>query len=131
MQQEARFVMMLQAGRERHVDAVHYYRCLQAQAPGLFREISYRIIHGSYKAYWARDLAARWLGLLCHYVEGAELDHLPAPMTPGPAVDYIAHEMSEEGLYALTLVLMRGVSPAVEAEIRFLGAARFRQQAEE
>ena len=130
-QQEARFVMMLQAGRETHPAALHYYRCLRAQAPGLHRETAYRLVHSSYKAYWARDLAARWLGLLCHYIVGTELDFLPSPMSPGPTVDYIGHEMSDEGLYAATLVLIRGVSPAVTAEIRFLGSAYFRQQSEE
>jgi len=63
--------------------------------------------HGSYKALsWSRDLAIKWLALLAHYVSDAELDYLPIAGTPGPAIDYVHHDMPVEGMYAAALVIL-------------------------
>ena len=127
--QEARFVLQLQTARKNHQAAKHYFECLMKQQAGLDQELSYRLAHGSYKALsWSRDLAIKWLALLAHYVSDAELDYLPLAGTPGPAIDYVHHDMSTEGMYAAALVILFKVKPTIENAINELVPARFEKQ---
>jgi hypothetical protein len=131
IRQEVRFVLQLQAAQANHAAASHYYRCLIAQQRGLDLELGYRLVHGSFKALsWSRELAGRWLALLCHYVPGVELERLPAPMTPGPAVDFVHHAAPEEVLYAAALAIRFGVLASIATEIKFLVGIKFEQQPE-
>jgi len=121
VKQEARFIRQLQGGRINHQAAKLYLAHLLAQQPGLEEELYYRISHGSYKGLsWARDLAVRWLSLLAHYVPEVELEYLPSPTTPGPAVDYVHHLLSPEALYAVMVMLSAGMSPAIDSNLRAL-----------
>jgi hypothetical protein len=131
LREASRFVLQLQAGRVNHAAALHYYRCLKAQQRGLDLEIGYRLVHGSHKALaWSLALASRWLGLLSHYIHGAELDYLPAPMTPGPAVDFVHHGPTVEALYAFAQVIRFGVVIPIASEIKFLVGVKFDRQPE-
>jgi hypothetical protein len=95
--QEARFVLQLQTAQKNHGAAKNYFECLRAQQAGLDQEIAYRLPHGSYKALsWSRELVAKWLALLAHYVPDAELQFLPRAGTPGPAIDYVHHDVPIE-----------------------------------
>jgi hypothetical protein len=129
--QEARFVLQLQTGRKNHAAAKRYFECLLAQQTGLDQELAYRLAHGSYKALsWSRDLAVKWLALLAHYVPDAELEYLPIPGTPGPAMDFVHHDMPAEGMYAAALVVLSTVKPSVAGAIQELATARFDGQDE-
>ena len=127
--QEARFVLQLQAARKNHSSAKHYFECLSMQQAGLDQELAYRLAHGSYKALsWSRDLAVRWLALLAHYVPDVELEYLPLAGTPGPAIDYVHHVISTEGMYAAVLLFLSGMKPAIKNTIKALILARFEGQ---
>jgi hypothetical protein len=129
--QEARFHLQLQTGRNNHHAAIIYFECLRAQQAELDREISYRLAHGSYKALsWSRDLAAKWLALLAHYVTDTEVQFLPLATTPGPAIDFVHHDMPVEGVYATSLILSSGVKASVAEAIKELVTTRFDQQDE-
>jgi hypothetical protein len=131
IRQEILFVLQLQAAQANHAAGLHYYRCLIAQQRGLDLELGYRLVHGSYKALsWSRELAGRWLALLCHYLPGVEMDQLPAPMTPGPAVDFVHHVAPKEVVYAGALAIHFGVLAPIATEIRFLVGVQFDQQPE-
>jgi hypothetical protein len=128
-QQEARFVLHLQTARKNHATAKNYFACLSMQQAGLDQELAYRLSHGSYKALsWSRDLAVKWLALLAHYVPDAELEYLPLPGTPGPAIDYVHHKISVEGMYAVALVLLSGIKPSIQHVIETHITARFEGQ---
>jgi len=127
--QEARFVLQLQTARKNHPAAKRYFECLTMQQACLDQELAYRLAHGSYKALsWSRDLAAKWLALLAHYVPDAELEYLPIAGTPGPAMDYVHHNMPVEGMYAAALVILSQVKPTIQNAIKELVTARFNQQ---
>jgi hypothetical protein len=127
--QEARFVLQLQTARKNHSAAKRYFECLTMQQAGLDQELAYRLAHGSYKALsWSRDLAAKWLALLAHYVPDAELEYLPLAGTPGPAIDYVHHNTPVEGMYAAALVILSQVKPTIQNAIKELVTARFDQQ---
>jgi hypothetical protein len=129
--QEARFVLQLQTAQRNHAAAKNYFECLRAQQAGLDQEIAYRLPHGSYKALsWSRDLAAKWLALLAHYVPDVELQFLPQAGTPGPTIDYVHHDMRIEGVYAATLILCSGLKASVAEAIKELVTTRFDQQDE-
>jgi hypothetical protein len=127
--QEARFVLQLQTARKNRSAAKHYFECLAMQQAGLDQELAYRLAHGSYKALsWSRDLAVKWLALLAHYVPDAELDYLPLAGAPGPAIDYVHHDVSMEGTYAAALMLLSGIKPAIKNAITTLVTSRFEGQ---
>jgi len=127
--QEARFVLQLQTARKNHPAAKRYFECLSQQEAGLDHELAYRLAHGSYKALsWSRDLAAKWLALLAHYVPDAELEYLPTAGTPGPAIDYVHHNMPAEGMYAAALVILSTIKPTIATAIKELATARFEKQ---
>lgn len=127
--QEARFVLQLQTARKNHSAAKRYFECLTMQQAGLDQELAYRLAHGSYKALsWSRDLAAKWLALMAHYVPDTELEYLPLASTPGPAIDYVHHNMPVEGMYAAALVILSTVKPTIQNAIKELVTARFDQQ---
>lgn len=129
--QEARFVLQLQTGRQNHAAAKRYFECLLAQQAGLDQEIGYRVAHGSYKSLsWSRDLAVKWLALMAHYVSDAELEYLPVPGTSGPAIDYVHHDLSIEGMYATTLIILSSIKPSMASAIKELATARFDEQDE-
>lgn len=87
------------------------------------------MVHGSYKALsWSRDLAAKWVGLLAHYSSGVELEYLPSPVTPGPIVDFVHHEITSESMYAIALVIGSKVKPTVEKKLWELTCAKFENQ---
>lgn len=128
-QQEARFIVQLQTGRKNHGIAKHYFACLQQQQLGLDQELTYRLVHGSYKALcWSRDLAIKWLALLAHYVPDVELQFLQVAGTPGPAIDYVHHDTRIEGVYAATMLLQGKVKPTIENAVTELVTTRFDQQ---
>jgi hypothetical protein len=124
--QEARFVLQLQTARKNHDAAKNYFECLRTQQAGLNQEIAYRLPHGSYKALsWARELAAKWLALLAHYIPDAELQFLPRAGTPGPAVDYVHHDVPIDSVYAATLMLCSTVKASVGEAIKELVTTKF------
>jgi hypothetical protein len=131
-QQEARFLMQLQAGRKNHAAAKNYFACLERQQAGLNQEIGYRLVHGSYKALsWSRDLAVKWLALLAHYVPDCEREYLPLAGTPGPRIDFVHHDLRPEGLYAAALVITAGVKPSILEELAGLVTTRFEPRDQE
>ena len=102
---------------------------LVGAARGLDQELGYRFAHSSYKGLsWSRDLAAKWLALLAHFVPDVELEYLPAPCTSGPAVDYVHQYMPLDGLYAAMLVLFFEPMPAVRKGIDSLSIVGFTGQ---
>ncbi len=99
------------------------------QQAGLDQELAYRLAHGSYKALsWSRDLAVKWLALLAHYVPDAELEFLPFAGSPGPAIDFVHHDIGMEGMYAAALMLLSGIKPALKNALNKLVTARFEGQ---
>ena len=128
-EQEARFVLQLQTGRTTHAMAKNYFACLVAQQAAFDQELAYRLVHGSYKALsWSRDLAVKWLALLAHYVPGIEPQFLPLAGTPGPALDFVHHEATVEGMYAATAIILSKVRPEVSNAIQELLTTRFDRQ---
>jgi hypothetical protein len=128
--QEARFLMQLEAGRKHHKAAKHYHSCLLAQLPGLEQEVSYRLVHRSYKGLlWSRDFASRWLALLAHYcAPEVELEYLPRAGSPGPRIDYVHASMPPEGQYACIVLLLSGINPVIAAIIKEVVLAEFTGQ---
>lgn len=127
--QEARFVLQLQTARKNHSAAKRYFECLTMQQVGLDQELAYRLAHGSYKALsWSRDLAVKWLALLAHYVPDAELEFLPLAGSPGPAIDFVHHDIGMEGMYAAALMLLSGIKPVLKNALNKLVTARFEGQ---
>jgi len=127
--QEARFVLQLQTAKKNHSAAKRYFECLTMQQVGLDQELAYRLAHGSYKALsWSRDLAVKWLALLAHYVPDAELEFLPLAGSPGPAIDFVHHDIGMEGMYAAALMLLSGIKPVLKNALNKLVTARFEGQ---
>jgi len=118
-QQEARFVLQLQAGvfEGRHQSAKNYLRCLRRFDQGLQKEMVYRIAHGSYKISELREQIGRWLTVMCHYIIGVEVDHCPGPQNISPRMGFVHRSQPTPFLYAVSCVLMTGINPAIKHQI--------------
>jgi len=88
------------------------------------REMVYRTLQGNYRSMVvARDQIARYLGYLCHYVPGADLDCL-VPAVPQPAnARFLHYDPPAELLYASYCLSLFGfnvdLAPAVVETIRW------------
>jgi len=118
-QQEARFVLQLQAGtsEDRHQQAKRYLSILRRFDRGLQNEMAYRIGHGSYKVTELREQIGRWLTVIAHYIAGVELDHCPGPQNPSPHLGFVHHSQPMPYLYAVGCVMMVGINPAIKNQI--------------
>jgi hypothetical protein len=72
-----------------------------------------------------RSCAFKWLALLAHYIADVELLHLPRAGTPGSAIDFVHHDVTMEGVYAATLMILAKIKPTMIERIKQLITARF------
>ena len=127
--QTTRLRQLLETGRRHHALAKNYLAAIQASLPGLEPEICYRMVHKSYKGLsWARELIAKYVSVLAHYVPGVEVRYLPLPAPLHPSIDYVPFELGADGQYAVGAVIGLEINPAVTELLAVLSHAAFTGQ---
>ncbi len=81
-------------------------------------EIKYLTVCGSFQgSVFARDLLARDLALLSHYVPGCDLDGLPAPTIEPANLRFVHHQSSPESHYALFCLAIFGINADIAKQL--------------
>ena len=94
-------------------------------------EASYRAVHTSYKIYWLREHAMRYVSVLCHYFDGIEIQYLPQPCPPSETIDYLHYEPPTPSLYAASALVTHGFREGLVPGFRSILGMKFTGQTEE
>jgi hypothetical protein len=100
-------VRQIHYARHNHQKARRYLAQLLKTDSGFRPEITYRIVHSSYKVYWLREMSVRWASVLLFY-GSVDLQYLPPPAPPSPLLDFLFWEASPETLYAAAALVEHG-----------------------
>jgi hypothetical protein len=125
------FARQVERALEFHAPARRYLRQVLLIDRGLRVEVAYRAVHSSFKIYWLREHACRWLGVLAHYLPGVNPVYLPPPTPPSLKIDWLPFSSSPENHYAINAILIHGMKPSWMQSLREVLEKKFTGQNEE
>ena len=105
---------LLDGAKRNHVRAKSYLAAIEASLAGLEPELTYRMVHRSYKALiWSRSLVTKFVAAIAHYVPGVQVDYLPFPAPVHSSLDYVHYEQPLEDRYALDALCRMDIHQSV------------------
>ena len=127
-----RLKILLTNSLRNHAKATQYRKALLSLQDDEKSEISYRIVHRSFKAAaYAREQVSRHIGYLCHYLPGVDSEALPPPADQPTLIRYLHHVATLEAEYAIVCLCTFGFQSEIEQAALWMIGWRFSGESDE